>query len=365
MNRLDQLKQLPQKPGVYIMFDSRGNIIYIGKAKNLKNRVSQYFRNSKNRAPKIVEMIRNIHSFEYIVTDTELDALIEECRLIKEKKPMYNRQMKNSAKYIYLTIPNEDFPKIVIKNKKEVDGAVYFGPFPSLKHVEKTVQYLNDLYPLRKCPSLRLEKSSNGCLFRELGSCLGVCTGQVSIEEYKAYVDKIQQLFNGNGKRALQELSGKINRAIDNLEYEKAAIYRDYYLGLRHVLGKQKLVLTARKNKNIIAFEPMDGFKLKLFLIKGNRLLARKIFDLMNMDRSELSLNVLQNIRDTFTPQTREDSLLTQNEIDEAQIIDSYLRRSPSNVLHFWIPSSYLSKDKFKLETKVVSLIDRIYSELI
>lgn len=194
---------------------------------------------------------------------------------------------------------------------------------------------------------------------------MGVCTGQVSIEEYKAYVDKIQQLFNGNGKRALQELSGKINRAIDNLEYEKAAIYRDYYLGLRHVLGKQKLVLTARKNKNIIAFEPMDGFKLKLFLIKGNRLLARKIFDLMNMDRSELSLNVLQNIRDTFTPQTREDSLLTQNEIDEAQIIDSYLRRSPSNVLHFWIPSSYLSKDKFKLETKVVSLIDRIYSELI
>lgn len=145
------LKQLPPRPGVYMMIDSLGNIIYVGKAKNLKNRVSQYFRNQKDRTPKVAEMIHNIHTFNSIVTDTELDAFIEECCLIKEIKPRYNKQMKNSGNYLYIKIPAEQYPKVTKVKEKAGDGAFYFGPFTSHHRVESTVQYLNDFYPIRKC----------------------------------------------------------------------------------------------------------------------------------------------------------------------------------------------------------------------
>jgi excinuclease ABC subunit C len=148
MNLKQLLKDVPHNLGVYLMIDSLGNIIYVGKAKNLKNRVSQYFMNQKNRVPKVMDMIRNIHAFDYMVTDTELDAFIEECRLIREIKPKYNKLMKNSENYLYLKIPSEIFPKITIVKEKTDDNALYFGPFTSRHRVETTVEYLNDFFPI-------------------------------------------------------------------------------------------------------------------------------------------------------------------------------------------------------------------------
>ena len=355
----EKLKQLPQRPGVYRMLDSLGNIIYVGKAKNLKNRVSQYFQNQKDRDPKVAEMIQNIHTFNYGVTDTELDAFIEECHLIKAVKPRYNRQMKNDRKYCYIKIPSEQYPKVTIVHEKVEDDALYFGPFTSTHQVETVVQCLNDFYPIRKCTSPRLGKRKNGCLYWQLGKCLDVCTGQVSPEEYRIYIDKIQQLINGKDKVAVQELSKRLDMAIENLEFEKAAQYREYYLGLRHVIGKQRLVQSSSKNKNILAVEFIDNEFAKLFLIKGNKLLYGKVFNRVTSNNLELSQCLKRLIRDTFVTNNSEPHRLSQQDIDEAQIISSYLKRNRERVISFWIPATRL-KSEASTDTTVMKILNRI-----
>ena len=356
-----ELKQLPEKPGVYMMVDSLGNIIYIGKAKNLKNRVSQYFNNQKDRAPKVVEMIRHIHTLKYVVTDTELDALIEECRLIKEIKPRYNKQMKNDKKYSYIKIPAELYPKVTIVNEKIDDGALYFGPFTSPQQVETVVQYLKDFYPIRKCSTPGLVKRTNGCLFLQLGTCLGVCTGRVDPDEYKVIIEKIRQLLNGDGT-AVQELSQKMDMAIETLNFEKAAQYSVYLLGLRHVIGKQRLVQSSSKNRNILAVEVIDTELAKLFLIKGNKILYRKVFNIATAGISELRQDLNQIIRDKFVTENSGIVRLTQNDIDEAQIICSYLKKNRSRIPSFWIPSIRLNKESNDLDAIVLKIINRITS---
>ncbi len=362
MDCTEILKQVPQRPGVYRMLDSMGNILYVGKAKNLKNRVSQYFRNQKDRAPKVSEMIHNIHTFNYMVTDTELDAFIEECRLIKELKPKYNRQMKNHRKYIYLKIPSEQYPKILLVKEKTDDGALYFGPFTSPHRVETTVQYLNDFYLIRKCSTPGLVKRVDGCLFRQLGTCLGVCTGQVSPDEYRIQVENIRQLLNGKDRPTVQELLKRVDEAIERLEFEKAAQYREYYLGLRHVIGKQQLVQSSNKNRNILAVEFVDSAHAKLFFIKGNKLLYSKILNIVTEVSTELREYLRQMIRDKFGIEKSAINRLTLQDIDEAQIIYSYLKKHRKRIISFWIPSTRLNKESSSLDATVIKIIKQITS---
>ena len=356
------LKELPQRPGVYMMVDSLGNIIYVGKAKNLKTRVSQYFKNQKDRPPKVAEMIQNIYTFKYIVTDTELDALIEECRLIKEIKPRYNKQMKNDRNYSYIKIPTEQYPKVIKVNEKAEDGALYFGPFTSPHRVEITVQYLNDFYPIRKCTSPRLVKRANGCLFHQLGTCLAVCTGQVSPDEYSIYIEKIRKLLNGNDMAAIQELPKRLDMAIENLKFEKAAKYREYYLGLQHVIGKQRLVQSSSQNRNILAVELIDTVFAKLFLIKGNKLLYRKVFNIVTADSTEFRQYLKEIIREKFVTEKSNICRLTEHDIDEAQIIYSYLKKNRERIMSFWIPSTRLNRETSGLDATVIKIINRITS---
>ncbi|OLN27130.1 GIY-YIG nuclease family protein [Desulfosporosinus metallidurans] len=356
------IKKLPERPGIYMMVDSLGNIIYVGKAKNLKNRVSQYFRNQKDRAPKVAEMIDNIHTFNYIVTDTELDAFIEECRLIKEIQPRYNKQMKNYRNYSYIKIPAEQYPKISKVNEKTEDDALYFGPFTSPHRVENTVQYLNDFYPIRKCTTPGLVKRANGCLFRQLGTCLGVCTGQVSPDEYRVHVERIRRVLNGNDMIAVLELSKRFDEAIEKLEFEKAAQYRGYDLGLRHVIGKQRLVQSSSKNRNILAVEFIDATLAKLFLIKGNKLLYGKVFNILTADMTEFRQYLKQIISDKFITEKSDMCRLNQKDIDEAQIIYSYLKKNRKRILSFWIPSTLLNKETAGIDATVSKIINRIHS---
>jgi len=356
-----ELKQLPEKPGVYMMFDSLGNIIYVGKAKNLKNRVSQYFINHKDRVSKVVEMIRHIHTLKYIVTDTELDALLEECRLIKEIKPRYNKQMKNDKKYSYMKIPAERYPKVMIVNKKVDDEGLYFGPFTSPQQVETVLRYLKEFYPIRKCSTPGLVKRANGCLFLQLGTCLGVCTGRVSPDEYKVYLERIRQLLNGNNRDALHELSISMDTAINNLDFEKAAHYNAYLLGLRHVIGKQRLVQSSSRNRNVLAFEVIDSQLGKLFLIKGNKILYRKVVNLETTGISELRQDLKQIIRDKFGTENSGIVTFTQQDIDEAQIISSYLKKNRSRIPSFWIPTTRLKRAP-DLDSTVLKIVTRIIS---
>ncbi|EHQ91367.1 GIY-YIG nuclease family protein [Desulfosporosinus youngiae] len=360
----EELKQLPKRPGVYMMLDLLGNVIYVGKAKDLKNRISQYFHYQKDRDPKVEEMIQHIHRFNYQVTDTELDALIEECYLIKKIKPRYNRQMKNFKKYLYIKIPAEQYPKVIVVNEKADEDALYFGPFTSSHQVENAVKYLNDFYPIRKCTSPRLVKSTNGCLFRQLGRCLGVCTGQVQPDEYWDYIEKIQQLLNGNDFLPVQELSQQLDTAIENLKFEKAAKYREYYLGLRHVIGKQTLVQSSSKNRNILAVEFLDDDRAKLFLIKGNKLLYGKMIDGVSSDSIEMRQSLSRMIREKFLDIDKLDfGKLTPQDIDEAQIIYTYLKKNRKKVITFWIPSARL-KNETSLDATVIKIISRINAKL-
>ncbi|WP_407310245.1 GIY-YIG nuclease family protein [Desulfosporosinus sp. SB140] len=359
INNKEMLKQLPQSPGVYLMFDSLGNIIYVGKAKNLKNRVSQYFRKQKDRVPKVEEMIRNIQSFEYQLTDTELDAFIEECRLIKEIKPKYNKQMKNSGNYLYIKIPLEQYPKVTIAKEKYNDGAIYFGPFTSRHRVEATIGCLNDVYPIRKCTSPRLVKKANGCLFQQLGSCLGVCTGQISPEDYSVYIKKIWLLLTGKDMAVVQDLNKRIASAIENLQFEKAAQYRNYYLGLRHVIGKQRLVQASSRNRNVIAVESINPGLAKFFLIKGNKLIFREVINVVTENSSELQQHIKQIIRDHFGTEIRQSCGVSQNDIDEAQIIYSYLKNN-RRIICFSIPNTCLNKNSSSMDAKVKKIVERI-----
>ncbi|WP_139024109.1 GIY-YIG nuclease family protein [Desulfosporosinus sp. OT] len=363
MDFTELLKQLPQSPGIYMMRDSSENIIYVGKAKNLKNRVSQYFQNQKNRAPKVHEMIHNIYTFNYLVTDTELDAFIEECRLIKEIKPRYNKQMKNDRNYNYIKIPPELYPKVTKVNEKADDGALYFGPFTSPHRVETTIEFLKDFYPIRKCTSPGLVKRTNGCLFQQLDTCLGVCTGQVSPEEYGVYIKKIQQLLNGNDRAAVQELHKRMDMAIENLQFEKAAKYKEYSLGLRHVIGKQRLVQSSSKNRNILAVEFIDNMLAKLFLIKGNKLLYRKAFNyVIAADSPEFRQYLKQIMREKFVIEKSNICRLTQHDIDETQIIYSYLKRNRKKIMSFWIPSTRLNGQTSELDATAFKILNRIAS---
>ncbi|UWG96449.1 GIY-YIG nuclease family protein [Dehalobacter sp. DCM] len=354
MNIKQLLKEVPQNPGVYRMKDSLGNIIYIGKAKNLRNRVSQYFTNQKNRAPKVVEMIRNIHSFDYSVTDTELDAFLEECRLIKEIKPKYNKLMKNSGSYLYLKIPSEMFPKVTIVNEKCDDHALYFGPFTSRHRVETTVEYLNDFFPIRKCAGQKLQKRTNGCLFMQIGTCLGVCTGKVKPEVYGAHIQKIQDLLNGKDRSHVRELSNRMHSVLKELDYELAAKYLEYASGLNHVIGKQRLVLSSGKNRNTVAVELMNNECAKLFIFKGNLLLFRKVISLTG-ECHELKEAIRQIILDMFVPERNNQHMMSSDEIDQAQIIYSYLRKN-RNIMSFGIPFSYLKRETVKMDR----LLDKI-----
>ncbi|MGI6711823.1 MAG: GIY-YIG nuclease family protein [Bacillota bacterium] len=359
MNLKETLKELPQKPGVYLMMDSRGNIIYIGKAKNLKNRVSQYFRNQKNRDPKVAEMINHISAFKYFVTDTELDALINECRLIKKIKPRYNRLMKNSGKYIYIKISCEQYPKVIKVNEKADDEAQYFGPFTSPHRVDAVLQYLNESYPIRKCPNPGLVKRPNGCLYQQLGSCLGVCTGQVTPEIYRIHIENICRLLNGNDAAAVPALLKKLDRAVEHLNFEKAAQYREYFFGLKHIFAKQRLIHSASKNRNILAVEFIGSEQVKLFLIKGNKLLYRKVFDIAASNSIELMQCLRYILPKKILSENSGTSGVTQYDIDEAQIIYSYLKKHKKSILSFWIPST-----KLQNEVSVNALTDTILKKI-
>jgi len=360
MSSNETLKELPQKPGVYLMLDSLGNVIYVGKAKNLKNRVSQYFHNHKNRDPKVADMIAHIHTFKYQETDTELDALLEECRLIKEIRPKYNRQLKNSKKYMYLKIADEQFPKLSIVNDKIEDGAQYFGPFTSPHRVETAVQYLNELYPIRKCTSPRIVQRSNGCLFLQLGKCLGVCTGRVSRGDYWVHIRKIKQLISGQDLTDVDELSNMLQAAIEDLKFEKATQYREYYLALQHVVGKQSLIQSSRKNKTILAFEFMDSEFIKLFLIQGNRLLYGNVFNRLTTNCKELAEHLIQVIVEKCGTENSEPVRLTQLDIDEAQIINSYLKNNREKITSIRIPMTRL-KGKALPDTTLIKVLNLFY----
>lgn len=278
----EELKKLPDKPGVYIMHSDTDEIIYVGKAINLKNRVRQYFQNSKNKSPKVAAMVSHIAYFEYIVTASEMEALLLECNLIKEHRPKYNVMLKDDKTYPYIKVTTaEEYPRIFITRKYVKDKNRYFGPITDATAARETVDIIHKLFPIRKCrKSLPKEIGrERPCLNHHIGQCLAPCDGLVSAEEYRKVVDEAIAVLEGKYDYIIKYLEGIMYAASDELDFEKAAATRDKINGIKKIMEKQRISNTGIGDSDVIAFSrAMDEALVQVFFIRGGKLSGREHF---------------------------------------------------------------------------------------
>lgn len=297
----EELKKLPAKPGVYIMHDARDAIIYVGKAVNLKNRVRQYFQSSRGKSAKIQQMVANIAYFEYIVVDSEMEALVLECNLIKEHRPKYNTMLKDDKSYPYIKVTvNEPFPRVLYVHRQKKDKAKYFGPYTSGYAVKETLELLRKTYCYRNCNKQLSGEKEQGrpCLYYHIGQCKAPCQGNVSQEEYRRSIDEILEFLDGNYAILTKKLTAAMQEASDNLEFEKAAEYRDMINSVNKLTQQQKASDTAGSNRDIIAFATAgDEAVVQVFFIREGKMLGREHFYLTgveNEERSDIMANFIK-----------------------------------------------------------------------
>lgn len=315
------------------MKDTLDNIIYVGKSKNLKNRVQSYFYKSKSHSPKVEKLIKNLKSFEYILTDTEFEAFMLECKLIKELKPMYNRMMKSPLSYTYIRIQNNlEYYKIEITiDSYENDGNLYFGPYTNKNTVEKAVQGIKDFY---KINCTNPSKKGKVCLNYSLGLCIGMCLGGSKMEHYNVIISKIIDLINGTNKIILEEMEQQMLSASEKFDFETAAKIRDYISAISILINKEKIIKFTELNQYIIMLEHLNNCTIKLFLIRRNKILYsnKYTFEKTNIKQVKEMINV--DISTYFKDVSQSSQKkINKYEIDEAEIIYSYLKCSSCNYI--------------------------------
>lgn len=280
----EELKKLPQKPGVYLMKDENGHIIYVGKAVNLKNRVRQYFQSSRNQTTKTRSMVPHIREFEYIVTDSEMEALLLECNLIKKHHPYYNILLKDDKSYPYIKVTvQEMFPRIFITRRMEKDKAKYYGPFTDVLAAKETVETLHKLFPIRKCKKVfpRDIGKERPCLNHHIGQCIAPCSGKVSPEEYQAYVKDAMDFLEGKHHAIMKKMEQEMLTAAENMEFEKAAALRDKIAAIKSVAEKQKISNTGLGDVDVIGFvRAFEECLVQVFFIRGGKMTGRENFTL-------------------------------------------------------------------------------------
>lgn len=352
-------RMLPERPGIYIMKDEYGNIIYVGKAKNLKNRVSQYFQSSSRHAPKIVRMIENIRTFDYIPCDTELEALLLECRLIKDLKPMYNSQMKNDLGYVYIRIALEEkFPFFEIIEENE-EGGTCFGPYSSAKSVERALKALQDNFKLRYCKSLETRKS--GCLRQQIGLCTAPCIGGINSEEYMELVKSAVCFLEGRNLGLLVRLEENMRNAAEALDFGKAAKYRDDLKSLRRLIGRQRAVSFNQGSRSITAIEKLDADYAKFFILQGSHIIYKTKLNLSGSDAGMAGKLIAGMIMEHLKDKKKEAFRVDKKEIDQAHIVYSYLKNKKGCGC-ISIPKSWLKQNNIdKLERGAEKLIAKVH----
>jgi excinuclease ABC subunit C len=324
----EQLKKLPDKPGVYLMKDENGEIIYVGKSKSLKNRVSQYFRSQKGHPPKVKAMVKVIKEFEYIITDTEVEALILEANLIKKHKPRYNVLLRDDKSYPYIKITlNEKYPRVLKTRRVIKDSARYFGPYINVDAVNQTLATIEELFPLRKCKRNLEQNNERPCLNYHIKKCLGPCTGKVNHDEYMEMIDQIVLFLGGKQDILIKELEGNMAKAAQELNFERAAKYRDQINALKNLAEKQKIVSTSDADQDYISMAISDDkVCIMVFFVRSGKLVGREHYILEgteDMERSEiLSTFVKQFYSSTsFIPK----EILAHENMEDSEVIESWL----------------------------------------
>lgn len=287
----NKLKLLPDQPGCYLMKDVNAKIIYVGKAKNLKNRVRSYFKSSHEG--KTAKLVSEIHDFETIVTSTDKEAFLLEITLIQKHKPYYNIKLKRGTGYPYIKITNERDPQLMIVSKVLNDGGYYFGPYPNVYAAQETVQLLQKVYPLRRCPG----HQKRPCLYYHMGQCLGACFKEVPVEAYERNIRKIKSFLNGNVSQIKRELTAKMNDAAAKLEFERAAEIRDQIRYVEMTVEKQKIISNDNTPRDLFNFFMDKGWlSIQVFFIRQARLIKRekRLFPCVDLPEEELASFILQ-----------------------------------------------------------------------
>ena len=326
----EELKKLPAKPGVYLMHNAQDEIIYVGKARILKNRVRQYFQSGYKRSIKIEHMVSHIAYFEYIITDSELEALVLECNLIKEHRPHYNTMLKDDKSYPYIKVTvQEDYPRILFCRNVKRDKSKYFGPYTSAGAVKETIELMHKVYKIRNCNRLlpRDIGKERPCLYHQINQCDAPCQGLVSKEEYKKNVEQALRFLNGDDKKIIQDLEEKMQAAAAELEFEQAAEYRDLIDSVKRIGEKQKINHTDGDDRDIIALAKAgDEAVISIFFIRNGKLLGRDHFHMTGIGDSEKKEILMDFVKQFYvgTPFIPKE-ILTQEEIPDKEILEKWL----------------------------------------
>ena len=358
----EELKKLPDQPGVYIMHDSRDAIIYIGKAVSLRKRVHQYFQPSHDEGIKKAQMVKQIARFEYIVTDSELEALVLECNLIKEHRPKYNTMLRDDKTYPYIRVTlGEDFPRVLFSRQQKKDKSRYFGPYTSAGAVKDTIELINKLYQLRTC-NRNLPKDigkDRPCLNYHIHQCTAPCQGYITKEAYRERVDAVVEFLNGNYAPVLKSLEEKMNTASANLEFEKAIEYRELLNSVRQIAQKQKITHTDGEDKDIIALAADDrDAVVQVFFIRDGKLIGRDHF-YVKIGTEDTKAQILTTFLKQFysgTPFIPREIMLPQ-EIEEQEVLADWLGEKRGSKVYIRVPQKGMKEKLVELAQKNAKMV--------
>lgn len=366
----EELRKLPDKPGVYLMHDKNDTIIYVGKAVVLKNRVRQYFQSNRGKSPKIQRMVEQIAWFEYIVVDSEMEALILECNLIKEHQPKYNTMLKDDKHYPYIRLTaNEDYPRIMLARERKKDKAKYFGPYTSGQAVHDSIDLLKKTYFVRSCNKVlpRDMGKERPCLYYHMGQCKAPCQGYISKEEYKENIGQVEEFLNGNYALITKRLEQQMMKFSEEMEFEKAAEYRDLLFSVKRLAEKQKADDDMNVERDIIAFATAGNEAVaQVFFVRGGKMVGREHFYLTgveNEDRSTVMANFIKQFY-SGTPHIPKELLLS-NETDDQELLENWLTARRGRKVRIVIPKKGSKERLVELAEKNASFVLQKDSERI
>ncbi len=342
------LDTLPTSPGVYLMKDERGEIIYVGKAINLRNRVRSYFHAPYGQDAKVWRLVERIRDIEFIVTESELEALVLECNLIKKFKPHFNVRLKDDKRYPYVKVTwQEPFPKVYVTRRMDNDGARYFGPFTAVWAVHETMDTLRKIFPYLTCDREISGRDPRACLYYDIGLCLAPCIGAASREEYRAMIDRLCKFLQGKTDEVTSALRARLDDAVARLEFERAARYRDQLQAIARITERQKVVAMAAVDQDVIAFAREDGDAcMQVFFIRGGKLLGREYFVLEGAEGENADAVLASFVKQFYDEAAYvPPEILLPESLDEARIIEQWLDHRHGQKVVLKVPRNGQSKE--------------------
>jgi excinuclease ABC subunit C len=348
----DKLQTLPTKPGVYLMKDEGGEVIYVGKSVNLRHRVRSYFQASASHSLKLHRLIYHIADFDFIVTDSEIEALILECNLIKEHRPKYNIRLKDDKRYPYIKITwQEDYPRVIVTRRMERDGARYFGPFTAVWAVHQTLDMLRRLFPYLTCAREITGQDTRACLYYHIGRCAGPCIGAISKEEYRALIRRIFLFLEGKAEEIVADLQAQMAFTAEALDFERAAALRDQIKAIEWVTKQQKIALAVGKDEDVIALaRENDDTCVQVFFIRQGKLIGREYFILdgtAEEDEAEIVASFVKQFYDeaAYVPM----KIILPTKVEERIVIEAWLRSKRGNGVRLHVPKRGRDKELLQM----------------